>query len=135
MLVKCKTAPQYLPKPVITNRSNDCKIGVLHFGTSLAATHEALDELNTDGIAANDLRILAFPFSDEVLSFIEKHDQVFVVEQNRDAQMKTLLVNELEIAPRSLQSILQFNGDPISARKIRHDLEQSLNTDSAVKSA
>ena len=135
LLVKWETAPKYLPKPVITNRSSDSKIGVLHFGTSLAATHEALDELNTDGIAANDLRILAFPFSDEVLSFIEKHDQVFVVEQNRDAQMKTLLVNELEIAPRSLQSILQFNGDPISARKIRHDLEQSLNTDSAVKSA
>ena len=135
LLVKWETAPKYLPKPVITNRSSDSKIGVLHFGTSLAATHEALDELNTDGIAANDLRILAFPFSDEVLSFIEKHDQVFVVEQNRDAQMKMLLVNELEIAPRSLQSILQFNGDPISARKIRHDLEQSLNTGSAVKSA
>ena len=135
LLVKWKTAPQYLPKPVITSRSSDSKIGVLHFGTSLAATHEALDELNADGIAANDLRILAFPFSDEVLSFIEEHDQVFVIEQNRDAQMKTLLVNELEIAPRSLQSILQFNGDPISARQIRLGLEQSLNTDSAVKSA
>jgi len=50
--------------------------------------------------------------------FIEQHDTIFIVEQNRDAQLKTLIVNELEIAPKSLKSILHYNGDPISARKI-----------------
>lgn len=135
LLVKWKTAPQHLPKPIITKRCSENKIGVLHYGTSLAATHEAMDELEAKGHAANDLRILAFPFSDEVLEFIEQHEQVFVIEQNRDAQMRTLLVNELEINPRSLNKILQFNGDPISARMIRSAIEEKLTTNEAAKSA
>jgi len=135
LLVKWATAPQHLPKPIVTSRSNDKKIGVLHYGTSLEATHEALDQLQTAGHTANDMRILAFPFSDDVLEFIEQHDQVFVVEQNRDAQMKTLLVNELEVAPRSLNSVLQFNGDPISARVIRAGIEEKLNAVTTAKSA
>ncbi len=135
LLVKWNTAPQHIPKPIITQRDSSNKIGVLHFGTSLEATHEALDQLQAAGHAANDLRILAFPFNDEVLKFIEDHDHVFVVEQNRDAQMKTLLVNELEVAPRTLQSVLQFNGDPISARDICAGIEEKLGTLSAAKSA
>lgn len=135
LLVKWKTAPEHLPKPEITHRGTGTSIGVIHYGTSMAATHEALDQMSANGVLANDLRILAFPFSDEVLEFIEQHDQVFVVEQNRDAQMKTLLVNELEVAPRDLQSVLEFNGDPISAPQIRQNIENKLKTDSAVKSA
>ena len=91
--------------------------------------------MSADGLAVNDLRVLAFPFSDEVKAFIDQHDQIFVVEQNRDAQMKTLLVNELEVAPRDLQSVLEFNGDPISATQIREGIENNLKTDSVVKSA
>ncbi|GAA6139609.1 2-oxoacid:acceptor oxidoreductase subunit alpha [Arenicella sp. 4NH20-0111] len=135
LLVKWKTAPEYLPKPVVTARNNDTKIGVVHYGTSLEATHEALDQLKAAGHSANDIRILAFPFSSEVLDFIEQHDEIFVIEQNRDAQMKTLLVNELEIAPRSLKSVLQFNGDPISANFIRTSMEETLNTNEAAKTA
>ncbi|MCH2189403.1 MAG: 2-oxoacid:acceptor oxidoreductase subunit alpha [Gammaproteobacteria bacterium] len=140
LLVKWKTAPEYLPKPEITNRaasssSSGNGIGVIHYGTSMAATHEALDQMSADGVAVNDLRVLAFPFSDEVKAFIDQHDQIFVVEQNRDAQMKTLLVNELEVAPRDLQSVLEFNGDPISATQIREGIENNLKTDSVVKSA
>ncbi len=135
LLVKWETSPQHLPKPITTQRDSENKIGVLHYGTSLEATHEALDELQAIGHAANDMRIVAFPFSHEVKAFIEQHEQVFVVEQNRDAQMKTLLVNELNIAPNRLQSVLQFNGDPISARIVRAGIEESLTTQSAVKSA
>ncbi len=135
LLVKWKTAPEHLPKPIITTRTKANSIGVLHYGTSLEATHEALDQLEAAGHSANDLRILAFPFSDEVLEFIEQHDQIFVVEQNRDAQMKTLLVNELEVAPRSLNTILQFNGDPISARMIRAGIEEKLDVNATAKSA
>ncbi len=135
LLVKWETAPKYLPAPITTERSAEKKIGVLHFGTSMEATHEALDQLAAAGHAANDMRILSFPFHADVLEFIEQHDQIFVVEQNRDAQMKTLLVNELEIAPRSLNSILQFNGDPISARIIRTKIEEKLNTATKAKSA
>ena len=139
LLVKWKTAPEHLPKPEITNRAGSgggsASIGVIHYGTSMAATHEALDQMSAGGVPVNDLRVLAFPFSDEVREFIDQHDQVFVVEQNRDAQMKTLLVNELEVAPRDLQSVLEFNGDPISATQIKEGIESNLKTDSAVKSA
>jgi len=116
--VKWATAPQHLPKPVITKRDATNTIGIIHYGTSLASTHEAIDELSAQGHSANDLRILAFPFHAEVEAFIEQHQHVFIVEQNRDAQLKTLIVNELEIAPKSLKSVLHYNGDPISARKI-----------------
>jgi len=135
LLIKWATAPKHLPTPVVTTRSTDKKIGIVHYGTSLQATHEAIDELQAIGYTANDLRIKAFPFHDQVLEFIEQHEQVFVVEQNRDAQMKTLLVNELEIAPRRLISVLQFNGDPISARMIRNHIEETLNASATAKSA
>jgi len=124
--VKWATAPQYLPKPIITERDSANKIGIIHYGTSLEATHEACDILSRDGNIANDLRVVSFPFHDEVNDFVEAHDRVFVVEQNRDAQMKTLLVNELEIAPKKLESVLHFNGDPISARKIVTEITKQL---------
>ncbi|MFQ3247602.1 MAG: 2-oxoglutarate ferredoxin oxidoreductase subunit alpha [Arenicella sp.] len=116
--VKWASAPKHLPKPIITERNATNAIGIIHYGTSLAATHEAIDELSAQGHTANDLRVLAFPFHAEVEAFIERHKHVFIVEQNRDAQLKTLIVNELEIAPKSLKSVLHYNGDPISARKI-----------------
>jgi len=124
--VKWATAPQHLPKPIITERDSANKIGIIHYGTSLEATHEACDILSRDGNIANDLRVVSFPFHDEVNDFVEAHDRVFVVEQNRDAQMKTLLVNELEIAPKKLESVLHFNGDPISARKIVTEITKQL---------
>jgi len=124
--VKWATAPQHLPKPIITERDSANKIGIIHYGTSLEATHEACDILSRDGNIANDLRVVSFPFHDEVNDFVEAHDRVFVVEQNRDAQMKTLLVNELEIAPKKLESVLHFNGDPISARKIVTEIAKQL---------
>ncbi|GHA06873.1 ferredoxin oxidoreductase [Arenicella chitinivorans] len=124
--VKWATAPKYLPKPVLTERDTTQAIGVIHFGTSHEATREALETLATSGHAANDLRVLAFPFHDEINAFIEAHEQVFVVEQNRDAQFKSLLVNELEINPKSLISVLHYNGDPISARVIHDTIELHL---------
>lgn len=125
--VKWATAPSHLPKPIETTRDKSNSLGVLHFGTSLEATHEALDILHKQGQSANDLRVLAFPFGPEVNAFIEKHDTLFVVEQNRDAQFKSLIVNELEVAPKDLNSILHFNGDPISARKILDGINAVLN--------
>ena len=124
--VKWATAPQYLPAPVETTREASASIGIIHFGTSMAATHEAIDLMATRGQKANDLRILAFPFHDEVEAFIERHEQVFVVEQNRDAQFKSLLVNELQIAPSKLQSVLHYDGDPISASDILTQIDLAL---------
>lgn len=129
--VKWATSPKYLPKPIETKRDASDSVGVIHFGTSNEATREALETLANDGHAANDLRILAFPFHAEVAEFIERHDTVFVVEQNRDAQFKMLLVNELEVHPKSLTSVLHYNGDPISARVVRTRIESHLEISSS----
>jgi 2-oxoglutarate ferredoxin oxidoreductase subunit alpha len=129
--VKWATSPKYLPKPIETKRDASDSVGVIHFGTSNEATREALETLANDGHAANDLRILAFPFHAEVAEFIERHETVFVVEQNRDAQFKMLLVNELEVHPKSLTSVLHYNGDPISARVVRTRIESHLEISSS----
>jgi 2-oxoglutarate ferredoxin oxidoreductase subunit alpha len=80
--------------------------------------NEALDVMEAQGVHIDALRLRAFPFADSVLRFIAGHDRVFVVEQNRDAQMRTLLVNELEIDPNKLVKVLHFDGTPITARFI-----------------
>jgi len=128
LLVKWKTIPQHLPAPVETTRSSDNSVGIIHFGTSLQSTPEAIDHLTKNGHNANDLRIIAFPFHKEVHAFIEKHDHIFIVEQNRDAQMKTLIVNELSYDPNQLHSILHYNGDPISADVICEQIINKMTT-------
>ncbi|MFT5571477.1 MAG: 2-oxoglutarate ferredoxin oxidoreductase subunit alpha [Cryomorphaceae bacterium] len=126
--VKWATAPQHLPKPIETIRDTNNSIGIIHFGTSMEAVHESIDIMGPE--SANDLRILAFPFHQEVADFVQQHDTVFVVEQNRDAQLKTLLVSELEIDPKRLHSVLHYNGDPISARSVLRGLDKVLNVES-----
>lgn len=132
LIRKWATTPKYLPTPIETERDTLNRTGVIHFGTSMAATHEAIDRLAARGQPANDLRILAFPFHQSVTEFIEKHDQLFVVEQNRDAQMRTLLINELEIDPARLTPILHFNGDPISAAAVFEGIVQTLDGQPAI---
>jgi 2-oxoglutarate ferredoxin oxidoreductase subunit alpha len=79
---------------------------------------EALDVLSTRGIHVNALRIRGFPFQDEIADFVASHPWVFVVEQNRDAQLKTLLVNEAKVNASRLLSVLHYDGTPITARYI-----------------
>jgi 2-oxoglutarate ferredoxin oxidoreductase subunit alpha len=125
---KWTTIPQYLPQPVITTRDKSATIGIIHFGTSKDSTHEAIDRLAAQGYTANDLRIVAFPFHESVATFIAEHETIFVVEQNRDAQLRSLLITELEINPVKLTRILHFNGDPISARVIHEAIDAELAT-------
>src|SRR5262249_25139768 len=94
------------------------KFGAIYFGSSSLAMEEALEALDERGIHLDTLRVRAFPFHDEVLDFITGHDRVFVVEQNRDAQMRTLLTTELEVDPARLVPILHYDGTPITARFI-----------------
>ena len=79
---------------------------------------EALEALEGRGIHLDTLRIRAFPFHDDVFDFISNHERVFVVEQNRDKQMRTLLTTELEIDPARLVPIVHYDGTPITARFI-----------------
>jgi len=91
---------------------------VIYFGSTSPAMAEALDALAAKGIYVNALRVRAFPFQDEIADFVSAHSKVFVVEQNRDAQLKILLVNEAHINPASLISVLHYDGTPITARFI-----------------
>ena len=84
----------------------------------IVAMDEALDVLGASGVHVDALRLCAFPFPPSVLEFIQAHDEVFVVEQNRDAQMRCLLINELHVDPARLPAVLHFDGTPITARFI-----------------
>ncbi|MEZ5004152.1 MAG: 2-oxoacid:acceptor oxidoreductase subunit alpha [Chitinophagales bacterium] len=125
---KFETAKECVPKPVFDH--NDSELAVVFFGTSTYAVIEAIELLEEEGIKMNAMRIKAFPFHEEAKAFLEAHDKVFVVEQNRHAQFKTLLVNELETDPKKLISILNYDGTPITADtiicKIKEKIEVSV---------
>jgi 2-oxoglutarate ferredoxin oxidoreductase subunit alpha len=99
------------------------------------AMAEALEVLEPQGIHVDAMRLRAFPFPDSVAQFIAAHDQVFVVEQNRDAQMRSLLVNELEIDPARLVKVLHYDGTPITARFITGAITQFVRSKSAAAAA
>src|SRR5437870_2976861 len=87
-------------------------------------TAEMLDALSRQGIYVNALRLRSFPFQDEIFDFVASHSRVFVIEQNRDAQLKTLLVNDAGINPASLISVLHYDGTPITARYITGEIAE-----------
>lgn len=129
LLRKFATASALVPAAIRTDSvlsATPATVGVISFGSTAPAMDEALDLLAADGLAIDSLRLRAFPFGPEVLAFIDSHDQVFVVEQNRDAQMRSLLVNELGIAPARLAPILHFDGSPITAGFITDAIRSAL---------
>jgi 2-oxoglutarate/2-oxoacid ferredoxin oxidoreductase subunit alpha len=115
---KFKTISQHVPPPELYQEENQSRHGVIFFGTTTYAALEAMELLRDRGIVIDAMRIIAFPFNGAVAQFIEEHEQVFVVEQNRDGQLRSLLINELGIAPQQLVSILNYDGMPITADAI-----------------
>lgn len=124
LLHKWETAKEMVPAPEIITVKGGDKVGVIHFGTSMDSTLEAIDYLGEEGIKADSCRIRGFPFNREVEDFIAGHETVFVVEQNRDAQMRSLLVNDCEINPKHLIPVLNFDGMPITARFIQQQISE-----------
>ncbi|MES2975567.1 MAG: 2-oxoacid:acceptor oxidoreductase subunit alpha [Pseudomonadota bacterium] len=118
LLKKFATAADLVPKPVWRKAAKKTRLGVIYFGSTSPAMNEALDVLGEQGIHLDALRLRAFPFPDSVREFLDLHDEVFVVEQNRDAQMHALLVNEMDIDPARLVRVLHYDGTPITARFI-----------------
>jgi 2-oxoglutarate/2-oxoacid ferredoxin oxidoreductase subunit alpha len=118
LLTKFNTAASLVPQPVLRNAAHKTRLGVIYFGSTSPAMTEALDTLTQAGIHLDALRLRAFPFPESVAQFIAAHEQVYVVEQNRDAQMHALLVNELDIDPANLVRVLHYDGTPITARFI-----------------
>ncbi|MGZ4035564.1 MAG: 2-oxoacid:acceptor oxidoreductase subunit alpha, partial [Bacteroidia bacterium] len=106
---KWNTAKNVVYTPQVYNEKNTSKNGILFFGTSQYAAEEAMDMLKEEKIAMDAIRIKAFPFNKAVEDFINSHDKIFVIEQNRDAQMKSLLMIELGINPEKLISVLNYD--------------------------
>jgi 2-oxoglutarate ferredoxin oxidoreductase subunit alpha len=118
LLRKFETAAALVPQPVRTDARKGSQHGVIYFGSTAPAMHEALDLLEKDKVPMDALRVRGFPFSEQVFDFVREHELVFVVEQNRDAQLRTLLINEGGLDPDKLAPILHYDGTPITARFI-----------------
>ena len=120
--LKWQTIRGLVPAAEIEDQSQ--RVGVLFYGTTALPMREALDLLLEDGIALDSCRVRAFPFGADVESFVQSNDLVFVVEQNRDAQMRTLLINELQTSPAKLVPILYYAGLSISADTIHQQISE-----------
>ena len=115
---KFETAKNLAPRPVRSDSGAPTRCGVIYYGSTTPAMDEAITLLEASGHRLNRLRVRAFPFHQDVTDFAAEHDVVFVVEQNRDAQLRTLLVAEEGLEPSRLVSILHYDGVPITARFI-----------------
>ncbi|HEX2559862.1 2-oxoacid:acceptor oxidoreductase subunit alpha [Phenylobacterium sp.] len=122
LLRKFETAKTLIPAPVLKPAKGKTKDGVIYFGSTSAAMDEALGALAAQGIRLDALRVRGFPFADAVYEFIAAHERVFIVEQNRDAQLKTLIVTEGGVDPAKLVSVLHYDGTPITARFIAGEI-------------
>lgn len=129
LLKKWETAKNYVPKPEVYQSSQKSTQAVIFFGTSAYAALEAIDLLNNEGTVLDMMRIKAFPFNDDVKEFVDSHDQVFVIEQNRDAQFRSLMIAEINLSPEKLIPVLNYDGMPITAdiimKEIAHHLPQA----------
>ncbi len=126
LALKFETARGLAPAPVAKLASPPAPVGIVYFGSTAAAMDEALALLAEAGFAADLLRIRAFPLAHEVAGFVNAHERVFVVEQNRDAQMRTLMASDLALDPAKLTSILHYGGAPVTARFIADAIAERL---------
>jgi 2-oxoglutarate ferredoxin oxidoreductase subunit alpha len=119
---KFRTARGLLPAPELRRVHRTARFGVIYYGSTAPAMEEALHALEDHGAVLDLLRLRAFPFHDDVAAFLARYEKVFVVEQNRDAQMRLLLVNECNIDATKLIPILHYDGTPITARFIIREI-------------
>ncbi|MGZ5650124.1 MAG: 2-oxoacid:acceptor oxidoreductase subunit alpha, partial [Usitatibacter sp.] len=127
LLKKFETAKEMVPRPVLRRAGKGARFGVIYYGSTAPAMDEALEILGLEAMHVDALRIRAFPFQDEVLDFVHSHDHVFVVEQNRDGQLRTLLIAEGMLSPEKLTPVLHYDGTPITARFIYTAIAQRLS--------
>ena len=118
LLRKFDSARGLVPPPLARAAARNTRFGAIYYGSTSPAMDEAIALLEHDGLFVDTMRVRAFPFPDAVRDFIEAHDAVYVVEQNRDAQLRSLLVNEFDIDPARVPAVLHYDGTPITARFI-----------------
>jgi 2-oxoglutarate ferredoxin oxidoreductase subunit alpha len=127
LLRKFETAKDLVPRPVLANADKPTKYGVIYYGSTSPAMDEAIHLIEARGHTLDRMRIRAFPFHSSVNSFVADHDFVYVVEQNRDGQLRSLIVNECGIDPVRLVPILHYDGTPITARFIEKSIGDHLD--------
>jgi 2-oxoglutarate ferredoxin oxidoreductase subunit alpha len=127
LLRKFETAKDLVPRPLQANAEKPTKYGVIYYGSTAPAMDEAIHMIESRGQVLDRLRVRAFPFHSSVASFLADHDFVFVVEQNRDAQMRSLIVNECGVDPVRLVPILNYDGSPVTARFIAREIGDALD--------
>jgi len=118
LMQKFDTARTLVPQPVFDRGDVPARHGALFYGSTSPAMAEAIDRLRGDGIALDTVRVRAYPFPDSVHDFVAAHETVFVVEQNRDGQLRLLLIDQFGIDPARLVAVLHYDGTPITARFI-----------------
>jgi 2-oxoglutarate/2-oxoacid ferredoxin oxidoreductase subunit alpha len=126
LLRKFDTAKKLVPQPIFRKAAKKTAHAVIYFGSTAPPMNEALGTLEASGVHLDRMRIRAYPFPASVARFIEEHETVFVVEQNRDGQLRSMLINELGINPARLVPILHYDGTPITARFISGAIAERL---------
>jgi 2-oxoglutarate ferredoxin oxidoreductase subunit alpha len=114
LLVKWASAKKLVPRAMI-DATADSELGIVSVGSCDGAIREAMDLLRARGVGLNYMRVRAFPFAEDVDRFLAAHQVIFVVEQNRDAQLRALLTLETKVEKAKLRSLLHYNGLPISS--------------------
>ena len=130
LLKKFDTAKALVPQPLLAQGDVPARHGAIYFGSTSPAMQEAIERLREHGVALDTMRVRAFPFPDSVREFIDAHESVFVVEQNRDGQLRSLLINEFGIDPARLIAVLHYDGTPITARFIADAIAQRAHAQS-----
>ena len=128
LALKWETAKTIVLEAEFTPAASNTRVGLMYFGTTENAALEAADRLAADDVVVDLCRIRSFPFTAAVEAFVDEHDLVFVAEQNRDAQMRTLLINELEVPPQQLAAVLNYDGMPITAGNICEQVHEYFAT-------
>ena len=126
LLKKWNTAKNMVPAPHLYQQKNKSPYGIIFFGTSTYSAEEAIDIMAGENLTFDAMRLKAFPFNKTVEDFINAHEQVFVIEQNRDAQLRSLLINELNASPQKLVPVLNYDGMPITAHTIISKVTKNL---------
>jgi len=135
LLKKWETAKTMVPGPQLYQKENKSDKAILFFGTSTYAAEEAMDLLKEQKIVVDAIRIKSFPFNKAVEEFVRGHKQVFVIEQNRDAQLRSLMLIEMGIDPNSLIPVLNYDGMPITADNILQQISKHLSRTSELTKA
>jgi len=126
LLQKFDTAKALVPQPILRTARKKADFGAIYYGSTSPSMDEAIHVLETQDLHLDTLRVRAFPFPESVRQFVLSHERVFLIEQNRDAQLRSLVINEFDLDPARIIAILHYDGTPITARFIARAIAEHM---------